>query len=488
MKSSTFNISILMKTYYLLLIFSLLGFSSCEKILDKEPTDKLSLEDLFKDVQGAKTALAGSYKALLEENHYNKNTMVYPDILAGNIKFSKNTNLRLEDIYNVIIDAQESSMNATYSSLYSELNNVNNVIQYTPSTAGSATEKAKIVAEAKAIRALIHFDLVRIFARPFNHTTDGSHLGISLILQPQLYSDPSPYRATVAETYNAIIKDLTDAIVVFDDTNVGVLNSGSKQHYFTKSSTKALLAKVYLYQNNWDLAFNLSDEIIKSNQYTLITNASYVTSWAGRVPSSESIFELAIEPTFGGGGLGVYYESSNLSSYRMYAATLDLTGLYSTSDVRNATSMFNTVAISGSNYLFTKKYQGGAGLATPIKVLRLSELHLIRAEAAVEKTVADFTTANADLNLIRKRGDANATTLNLTTKNAVIDAVLLERRKELAFEGNLLFDLMRKKKDIVRADVTPVVKNLLTDDDRLIMPLPANTINANKNMKQNPGY
>ncbi|MNK08635.1 SusD family protein [compost metagenome] len=485
MKSSTFNI---MKKYYILLIVLLLGFSSCEKILDKEPTDKLSLEDLFKDVQGAKTALAGSYKALLEEDHYNKNMMVYPDILAGNIKFSKNTNLRLENVYEVALDAQISSMNATYASLYSELNNVNNVIKYTPSSAGSTIEKAKIIAEAKAIRALIHFDLVRIFARPFNYTTDASHLGISVILQPQLYSDPSPFRATVAETYNVIIKDLTEAIAAFDDTNVGVLNSGSKQNYFTKSSTKALLAKVYLYQNNWNAAFALADEIIKSNQYTLITNANYVASWVGRVPSSESIFELPVETNFTGGGLGVYYESSNLSSYRMYAATGDLTGLYSTDDVRGITKMFNREAINGVNYVFTKKYQGGATLATPIKVLRLSELYLIRAEAAVEKTAADFAVANADLNLIRKRGDAGAITLNLTTKEAVIDAILLERRKELAFEGNLLFDLMRRKKDIVRVDVTPVVKNLVTDDDRLIMPLPANTVNANRNMKQNPGY
>ena len=477
-----------MKKYYILLFVALAAFSSCEKLLDKEPTDKLSIEDLFLDVQGAKSALAGSYKALLDEEHYNKNTMVYPEILAGNIKFSKNTNLRLEDVYEATVDAQESSLNATYSALYSELNNVNNVIKYTPSAAGAATEKAKIVAEAKAIRALIHFDLVRIFARPFNFTANGSHLGIPLILNPQLYSDPAPSRATVAQTYNSIVTDLTEAIAAFDDTNVGVLNGGTKQNYFTKASATALLAKVYLYQNNWDKAFELADELIKSKQYTLLTNANYVASWTGRVPSSESIFELAIETVFSGTSLGAYYESTNLSSYRMYAATLDLTGLYSATDVRNISTMFNRVDISGVNYAFTKKYQGGGTLATPIKILRLSELHLIRAEAAVEKTSPDFTIANADLNLIRQRADASAATLNLTTKDAVIDAVLLERRKELAFEGNLLFDLMRRKKDINRADVTPVVKNLLTNDDRLIMPFPANTINANRNMKQNPGY
>ena len=205
--------TLIMKKYYILLItLFVLAFSSCEKILDKEPTDKISLEDLFRDVAGSKTALAGAYKALLEESHYQRNLMVYADILGGNIKFSKTSNLRLDDVYDAAQNAQESSMNETYSYLYSELNNVNNIIKYTPTAEGSGVEKAKIIAEAKCIRALIHFDLVRIFARPFNFSVDGSHLGIPLVLQPQLFADPSPVRATVAQTYQAIITDLNDAV------------------------------------------------------------------------------------------------------------------------------------------------------------------------------------------------------------------------------------------------------------------------------------
>jgi len=465
-----------------------MSISSCEKLLDKEPTSKISLEDLFKDVNGAKTALAGAYKGLLSESHYDKNLMVYPDILAGNIKFSRTTNLRLDDIYNVIQTAQASSMNDTYTYLYTELNNVNNVIKYTPTAEGSSTDKAKIIAEAKCIRALLHFDLVRIFARPFNSTTDASHLGIPLILQPQLFADPLPARATVAQTYQAIVTDLSEALAVFDNTNVSVLDKTNKQNYFTKASTQALLAKIYLYQNNWDKAFELADDLIKSNQYTLLSNANYVASWTGRVPSTESIFEIAIETNTSSNGLGGYYDPTDVSGYRMYAATNDLLNLYSSTDVRRSSSMFNQATVSSVNYFFTKKYVSSNLLALPIKVLRLSELYLIRAEAAVEKATPDFTLANADLNLIRKRADPSAITLNITVKNDLIDAVLLERRKELAFEGNLLFDLLRRKKDVTRVDVTPTVKNLTTDDNRLIMPLPANTVNANRNMIQNPGY
>lgn len=477
-----------MKKYYLLLAVFAISLSACEKLLDKEPTDKISLEDLFKDVAGSKTALAGAYKALLNDYHYDKNTMVYPDILGGNIKFSKTTNLRLDDVYNVIQTAQSSSMNDTYAYLFSELNNVNNVIKYTPTAVGSSIDKAKIIAEAKCIRALIHFDLVRIFARPFNFTTDGSHLGIPIILQPQLFADPLPTRATVAETYKAIVDDLTAALTVLDNTNVGVLQNGFKQNYFTKASAQALLAKVYLNQNKWDNAFNLADEVIKTNQYNLLTNANYVASWTGKTPSSESIFEIAIDFISTGNSLGSYYDATNTSTYRMFAASSDILNLYSATDVRRSSSMFTSVTINSIPYFFTKKYAAGNALATPIKVLRLSELYLIRAEAAAEKTVPDFTLANADLNLIRRRGDASAAILNLTVKSDLLDAILLERRKELAFEGNLLFDLLRKKKDVVRIDVTAVTKNLLTNDNRLIMPFPENTVNANRNMIQNPGY
>ncbi|WP_443945805.1 RagB/SusD family nutrient uptake outer membrane protein [Pedobacter sp. AW1-32] len=473
------------KIIYSLLV--IIAFSSCEKILDKDPTDQLSIEDLFKDVAGSKTALAGAYSNLLSTDHYQTKTMIFPELLAGNLKYSKESAIILSDVYNAIQNPTESSMSDTYTKLYSELNNVNNVIKYTPQASGSETDRIKIVAEAKSIRALIHFDLIRIFARPYNYQSGNALPGIALVLQPQLYSDAAPQRATIEECYQTIITDLTDAINAFDDTEAPALTSTYKQHFFTKSSAQALLAKVYLYANKWDQAFLLSDALIKSGKYTLLSNANYVASWTGKIPSSESILELAIETTFSGNSLGTYYDVSN-TSYRQFAATNDILSLYNTSDVRSRASLFNLLTISGTNYYFTKKYATGGTSATPVKILRLSELYLIRAEAAVEKTLTDFTQANADLNTIRKRADASATTLNLTNKTDLINSILLERRKELAFEGNLLFDLTRRKKDVERVDVTSSVKNFTATDYRLVMPIPIATMNVNNKMIQNEGY
>lgn len=473
------------KLIYLSLLLIL--FSSCEKILDKEPTDQVSLEDLFADVPGTKTALAGAYKALFNSEHYQLNTMVYPDLVGGNIKYSKTTNVVLTDIFNAIQNPTESAMNSTYSGLYGELNNINNIIKYAPEAVGSATEKNKIIAEAKCLRALVHFDLLRIFSKAYNVSPDNNQLGVVINLKPQLFSDSAPVRSTIQQSYQAIITDLTEAVNALDNTDSGVLSGTNKQNFFTKSSAQALLAKVYLYANQWDNAYNLADAVIKSGKYTLLTNASYVGSWALRIPSTESVFEIAVEGTFSGNGLGAYYDIAN-TTYRQFAATNDLMGLYSNTDVRRTASLFNSVAVNNVTYFFTKKYASGSTAQTPLKLLRLSELYLIRAEAAAEKSAPDLTQANADLNVIRLRADPSATTLNITAKADLIDAILLERRKELAFEGNLLYDLNRRKKDITRVDGDSQNKNLSATDYRRVMPLPVNTITANKSLIQNPGY
>lgn len=478
-----------MKLYTtLILLFTMLTFSSCEKLLDKEPTDKVSIEDLFKDVAGAKTALAGAYSSLLSSSHYQLNSMVYQDLLGGNIKYSQLVTMRLDGIYNAVQSASDSQMSATYTQLYNEINNVNNILQYTPSAEGKTSDKVRIVAEAKCLRALLHFDLLRTFSRPYNYTANGSHPGIVINLTPRLVGDLSAARSTAADSYKAVITDLEEAISSFDATNVGTLANGYKQNYFTVSSAKALLAKVYLYANNWDKAYALADEVIKSNQYTLLTGAAYVSSWAGRVPSSESIFEIPVEATASGTSLGSYYSLAD-NTYRQYAATNDLLGLYSNTDVRRSSSLFTSMTINGNLFYFTLKYATGGTTATPVKLLRLSEVYLIRAEAAAEKATPDFTVANADLNVIAKRADAAAATVNYTDKTILINAIMLQRRKELAFEGNLLFDLMRKKTAVTRTDCTAgAACNLAADDYRLVMPFPAITISANRNVIQNTGY
>ncbi|KHJ38639.1 SusD family protein [Pedobacter glucosidilyticus] len=477
-----------MKKFFISInIIFLISFTSCEKLLDKEPRNQLSIEDLFKDVSGAKTALAGAYRSLLSIDLYHRNLMVYPDLLGGNIKYSRTVNIALDDVYNLIQIANQSSMNATYASLYEHLNNINNIITYTPNAQGQPTQKNRILAEAKCLRALAHFDLLRIFSKPYNTTADASHLGIALMLKPQLITDPLPVRSTSAQSYQSVIQDLIDAIALFENSNP-IFSSGSSQTFFFNNTAKALLSKVYLYTNNWDKAYEYADDVIRNGGYSLLSNANYAASWLTRTPSVESIFEIALESNFSGTSLGSYYEISNSGGFRMYAATSDILALYSANDIRRNASLFNTVTISNINYSFTRKYATGGTSATPVKILRLSELYLIRAEAAAERTPTNFTQANADVSLIIRRADPTATNTNFSNKADLVDAILLERRKELAFEGNLLYDLLRKGKNLNRVDCNAAICSLPFTDNRLVMPIPAITTDVNPRMIQNTDY
>ncbi|MBB6612645.1 RagB/SusD family nutrient uptake outer membrane protein [Pontibacter sp. Tf4] len=462
---------------------TLLAVTGCESILDKEPTDRLSVEETFKDLDGVKTALAGAYGSLMEIETYNARLMLYPDVAAGNSHYINRQTDFLYEEYNFSQSAQEGTMQESYVSLYSTLNNVNNIIRYTPTTL-YATEKNKnrVLGEASTLRALIHFELVRLYARPYAHTADASHPGIVLSLKNRSYADPLPERATVAETYAAIEEDLLNAIAFFGNSNA--VFKGSSQYYFNASSAKALLAKVYLYKGDWNKAYTYANEVISSNQYQLLPNSTYAASWDAKNPSSESVFELAIGPEFSGTSLGSYYDV--LDSRLTFAATNDLLSLYSETDVRGVKSLFNSKDINGTPHYFTRKYGKGGVNATNVKLLRLSEMYLIRAEAAAE--LNNLTQANQDLNLIRLRADTAAAELEITDKPALLDAILLERRKELAFEGNLHFDLMRRKQGISRTDCRAQVCSLPYEDDRLVLPLPKSTTDVNPKLKQNPGY
>ncbi|MDR6337798.1 hypothetical protein HNQ91_000820 [Filimonas zeae] len=456
----------------------LICFTSCEKLLDKEPYDSLSIEETFKDLSGTKTALAGAYSSLLET--FQPDIMVYPDLIGGNIKYGVSSRSRLEDVYNFIQVADNCSMNSSYLSLYSALNNVNNIIKYAALLTDATTaQKNRVLAEARCLRALLHFNLVRLYARPYNHTADSSHLGIVVNTQPLLVSDPLPVRSTIDATYDAIETDLLTALQLFNNTTAA-LTGGYAANYWNNYSAAALLSKVYLYKGNWQRAWHYANIVITTNNYQLLTNAAYVNSWGLKTPSTESVFEIAIEAAYSGTSLGAYYGSMS-NTYQQFAATEDLLSLYSATDIRGRASLFNA---SGNTY-FTRKYEKDASATTPIKLMRLSEVYLIRAEAAAELDMTQQ--ANEDLEVIRKRADVAATPLALTG-TALKEAIQTERRKELAFEGNLLFDLTRHKKGVSRTDCTAQVCGVAYTDFRLLLPLPKASVNVNPQLIQNDNY
>lgn len=96
---------------------------SCQGLLDKEPQNKISLEETFQDIESATVALSGAYRSLFESNYLNGNRTFYPDLAGGNLKYSATNRQILGDVYNFTADPDGGSMNSTYAQLYSILNN-----------------------------------------------------------------------------------------------------------------------------------------------------------------------------------------------------------------------------------------------------------------------------------------------------------------------------------------------------------------------------
>jgi starch-binding outer membrane protein, SusD/RagB family len=169
--------------------------------------------------------------------------------------------------------------------------------------------------------------------------------------------------------------------------------------------------------------------------------------------------------------LGDYYNPQNVQ-FGQLATTTDLLNLYATGDIRGPATMFRQVTVNSIPLNFTRKYQGMNDSANNIKIIRLSEVYLNRAEAYAETN--NLIAALSDLNAIRRRANPAATNFASTDKQVVLDEILTERRRELAFEGHTFFDLARKKKNLVRADCTGVNCSFNYPNPKYATPKPIN--------------
>lgn len=449
----------------LLTLFTL----GCRKFLEQPAYNNVSVDEIFKDFEGARTTLVGLYDKLRATDYYLLYFYTYPEITGGNIKYSKTAGQILPNTYAFTRDELTGhEMKGFYTQAYALIYGANSILENADKAAdATAPQKARMRADALTIRALCHFDLVRVFAQPYGFTSDASHAGIVLRTVNTSVLTPTGEKASVKQVYDQVVKDLDSAIVLYGQS-VSIYPTGNPKTFLSADAAKAFKSRVSLYKDDWAGSIAASTELISSNTYPLVSNGQYVASWSGRNIASESIFELTLSTT-SGSGLAAYYNPANTLTAQ-FAATTDLLSLYATADVRNQNNFYVSKVLNGVTYYYTRKYQGMNDTINNIKVIRASELYLNRAEAYAKS--GNLTSALADLNLIRKRGNASATTFASTNQQTVIDEILLERRRELCFEGHLFFDLARNKKDLVRIDCTAAIKSFSYPNPFYAYPIP----------------
>jgi len=308
--------------------------------------------------------------------------------------------------------------------------------------------------------ALTYFDLIRLFSQQYQGGEANSGLGVPLRLTGifEYAGDLSASRNTIQEVYTQIITDLRDA-----STKLPTSNSFFADQY----AAKALLARVYLQQQNYEAARDTAHDVIQNSGHSLTT--TFAEAFNNDTDSSEMLFSFQVTNQGGTNQLITFYASQD-NGGRQGDITLQ-DGFFNLFDDRaNDVRAAFTYISPDNGGILTSKYTNQFG---NVPVLRLAEMHLIRAEANFREGSSVGNSPLDDINLIRARSKASQFT------NLTIDQILNERQLELSFEGHLLYDLKRTERS---------VGTIPHNANQLVLPIPQNELDTNPSVTQNPGY
>ena len=492
-----------MKKINILLLAVCLGLmASCADFLDMQPTNSVSSEVSISSPDDARVILNGIMSIMTSSNYYGRNFIMYGDTKGGDLTI-ESQGRGLDALYVFNHAATSGSQSYFWTHIYYDILQVNTLITNIDRLIAEGNSSDNLTAykgQALTLRALMYFDLVRLYGKPYN--MDKSSYGVPIVIEP-VDASLQPTRESVEAVYAQVLKDLTEGAPL-----IGKAKSNGYINYY---GNMALQAKVNLYMENYPAALSAAEAVINSGVYTLYSNDSWVSSWRAQF-GSESIFELSMvvgESDLTTGSLGIYLRraghGSSSATGQFIASDYFIQRLgEDPDDVRHgvmATDNYNYGGgprAGGSCY----KYCGGVNLegdgkgsatSVNIKIIRLSEVYLIAAEAALGANNAEK--AATYLNQIRKRSPNLAPA---TAATVSVDLILKERSKELFAEGHRFFDMMRLNKTIEFNDELIMPSVVLTHRTKTvnrtfyktILPIPSEEIDANPAIKaqQNPEY
>ncbi|SFN08975.1 Starch-binding associating with outer membrane [Algoriella xinjiangensis] len=386
------------------------------------------------------------------------------------------------DLDELLHSSTTGSVEAMWTKFYKTIGRSSYSIKYTTESTITDTEKSRLIGEAKFLRALSYFYLVRMFG--------------DVVIQD--LEDASTYsvRQPKAEVYAYIEEDLLDAISKLPLKSEYAAKDLGRA---TKGAAQGLLAKVYLYQGKNQQAYDMATTVINSGQYDL--EADYATTWRVETENGkESLFEIQARGTAVAHGVQQYSETQgargtggwgwgfNVPSQNL----LDAFNAEGDAIRRDATIIFRgetlydgrLVPTSVENPMYNEKAYSSANLGSGdgdknIRVIRFSEMLLIQAEAANEIG----QDALSSLNRVRAR--VKLAPVSGLSKDQLRTKIWNERRLELAFEHDRWFDLVRTGQ--AKAMMAANGKIFVTGKHELF-PIPNAQLIQTPSMTQNPGW
>ena len=470
--------------YFLIFTASALVVSCGES--DLEPTLALDkyLDSGINTADDLAFVLNSAYDRMTETEYYGRDQIIMGDVRTDNAY----SNMNSGRFANSDMDYNSNGA-GPWATIYRVIAITNIVINAdTSNLTGSAAQITHIQGQAHALRALAHFDLLQDYGQHFITGQGGAGaLGVPYV---KTYKDPAnlePSRGTVASNIGDIAADLTSAISMMDDSY------NTSTSYMSRAGAYAILARATLYAGSVDpslyaTADSAAKWVIANSGASPVSATGFTGSFATD-NASNSIFELAFSGTDSRGINGIAYilRGTSYGDVRILTgdgANPDLLDIYDAGDVRGAADMIGTAQGYPS---MLGKFPSMSG-DDNITLFRIEEMHLIAAETSLRAgNSADALSYLNNIPAIRGLG-ANY------YASATLENILLERRKEFAFEGLRFHDLSRMGKDMPLIDQFKQMNDDLTGTPptfgsyRYAYPIALSERNANPNMVQNYGY
>ncbi|WP_143307596.1 RagB/SusD family nutrient uptake outer membrane protein [Chitinophaga vietnamensis] len=487
------------KTHLFILGIMLIAGASCQKQLDLKPISNTisggngagSAGSFIKDAATAESAMSACYSFFKNDgaeyyvlDYFNNGDSQSDNAYVG----ADNVNGFQIDEFRIV--STNEWVKRDWGYLYNHIARCNAVILNVPKVTDPAltqARKSQMIGEAKTLRARAFFDLVRIFGPVPLITYEFPAITPDNISQiyPQLY----PARTTVDSVYKQIIQDLSDAATT-------VPSSAQNKGYVTPGVVYTLLAKVYAAYNphDWAKVKENCDKVIALG-YALLPEFEQL--WDNNhLNSSEAIFELNFAGWETGGNWGTsmflgddwkkFCNPSN-DMLKAYDDAGDAVRKASTITFMNVNGKWADKYLDVNKFPFFYKMRKTDG-TQHIIMYRLADVLLLKAEALNE--LGDAAGAAVLVNQIRSRAHLAPTTA--TSQSDLRNAIALERRLELAFEGQRWFDLLRTNQAI---PVMQAVKDgngnnlgYKLNENKLLWPVPQGEMDLNPSLTQNPGY
>jgi hypothetical protein len=480
-----------------------LSVAGCDQFLEPKPTDVLAPENFYRSAADAVSAV---------NSVYSQSQWVYfwiwyeSDVASDDAFATPNYGADGHQLASYTFDPTLWSINDLWTNAYITINKANIVLDRVPPIVMDVAERNRVLGEAHYLRALMYFQLVRMFG------------DVPLMEQEaKSVADARIARTPAAQVYALIVSDLQTAM-----NDLSPSYSGADLGRATSGAATSLLAKVYLNQKDYNNAAKYAGQVMSSGQYSL--NARWLDNFkiSDEFVNPESIFEINYgAPEQTPGVVGSVQTLFTLPSgfpggdaYGLIQVNPDLIALYSANDQRgNGATYMTSPYTTALGDVVTWGVPNGAAFHKWIDetdskdmtarswqqmpnnwiIQRYADVVLIYAEAVSSGGTATNGTAEAALNQIRARGGIS--TVSGLGSAALTDSIRVERRREFAFEGQRWFDLSRwgildatvKAKTLQMQALFPGETSVHGAASNLF-PIPDGQINSNSLLTQNPGW